>query len=689
MATGPAGSRFGHSVASAGDVNGDGYADVVVGAPDSSTILARGGEANVYLGSISGLSPVPNWVVYGVRDGAELGIAVASAGDVDGDGLSDLIVGELGGAFVFRGSPAVLETSPAWTATGDAGFGSSAASAGDLNGDGYSDIVVGDGDGNRAFVYLGSSAGPEAAASTVLTGASGRFGSSVATAGDVNGDGYSDVLVGASEFTNGEDEEGAAYVFHGNASGVPLTVQQRRTDDSAPIGPGLWSDRTDSFRLAALGRTPFGSGNVRLQWEVKPRGTSFDGTGLGEGSQWSSTGVSGVALNELVSALPSGTAYHWRLRLRYDPATTPFAPFSRWISGPWNGALETDLRTPPDADIALTQIDLADPVTTTQTITYRLTVTNNGPDRIPISLRDVIPAESSLVASTPSQGQCDEAGGVVECQFGLIANGATASVDIEVATSTPGTYMNSASIFGRYIESSPGDESSTESTTVILPTLGGRVWDDRDGDGLQGANEPGLGGFVVLLLDDATGAAVDQRVTLGDGSYSFGGLDGTYRIFVSGVADEWALTGDNAGVDDTVDSDMDPLSGETIAIGPVFTPQDATQWDAGMRRLGPCPVPENPVYITGMRPFGQGLPFTILDFQDPNDEAAVTGYNIYRASNPSLPKSQWRLLATNQQDELAEPDIQWIDPNIDASPTGIWYYEIAPFNANCNAEGPR
>ena len=121
-----------------------------------------------------------------------------------------------------------LMTTPAWTAESDqasAYFGFSVATAGDVNGDGYSDVIVGapyydngQTDGGRAFVYLGSASG--LAGTAIWTVESGHiliinhslFGSSVATAGDVNGDGYSDVIVGARGYENGQNTEGRAFV---------------------------------------------------------------------------------------------------------------------------------------------------------------------------------------------------------------------------------------------------------------------------------------------------------------------------------------------------------------------------------------------------------------------------------------------------------------------------------------------
>jgi hypothetical protein len=173
------------------------------------------------------------------------------AGDVNGDGYADLVVGALGAsvnatddfagkAYVYLGSAAGLATSPTVTLLGSevrGAFGRWVSNAGDVNGDGYADVVIGadgengaDGAGSpgRAYVYLGSAAGLAASPAVTLIGPDGPgswFGRCVAAAGDVNGDGYADIVIGAD--AGGRQPGGAAgttvgwaYVYLGNATGV-------------------------------------------------------------------------------------------------------------------------------------------------------------------------------------------------------------------------------------------------------------------------------------------------------------------------------------------------------------------------------------------------------------------------------------------------------------------------------------
>jgi hypothetical protein len=356
-------ARFGHAVSTAGDVNGDGYSDVIIGATLYDNGPGQRGKAFVYHGSPAGLETSPAWTAQGDQNLDLLAMSVSTAGDVNGDGFSDVIVGapfslnEGGEAFAYHGSPTGLSPNPDWTVESNqqgGRFGTSVATAGDVNGDGYSDVIIGadvfvsyEG---RAYVYHGSTNGliltPDWIAESNQMGA--FLGQSVASAGDVNGDGFCDVIVGAYGFDDGQTNEGRTYVYYGNGGdGLDRIVRQARTNDTAPISLLGVSDSETAFLLKALGRTPAGRGNVRLQNEVKPFGVSFDGSDLATGDAFD-TGVpnpsigSVVPLSDLASGLVHHTPYQWRLRIRSD---SPFFPSSPWFSLAGNAPTEADLRT--------------------------------------------------------------------------------------------------------------------------------------------------------------------------------------------------------------------------------------------------------------------------------------------------------------------------------------------------------
>ncbi len=254
---GQAGALFAYSMASAGDVNGDGFDDVIVGAPLHDGPPLGGGRVVVYHGSASGLSLDPAWSYRSSQAHAELGTSVASAGDVNGDGFGDVIAGapyndgvavDEGLALVFLGSPAGLSADPAWRISWGqewALLGSSVASAGDVNGDGFGDVIVGapafdngQNEEGRAAVYLGSLSGPGGEPAWMAEGDQGRalFGRSVAPAGDVNGDGFDDVIVGAPLGRSGEADEGLSFLYLGSAEGLRAEPDWSAQGDQA----GAW-----------------------------------------------------------------------------------------------------------------------------------------------------------------------------------------------------------------------------------------------------------------------------------------------------------------------------------------------------------------------------------------------------------------------------------------------------------------
>jgi hypothetical protein len=235
--------QFGSSVGTAGDVNADGYADIIVGSTGTNKVF-------VFHGSATGLSSTAAWTAQNAQAGAAFGTGAKTAGDVNGDGYSDVIVGayafdngqtDEGGAFVYHGSPAGLSPAPAWTAEGDqpgAQFGIDVGAAGDVNGDGYSDVIVGaplydniESAEGRAYVYLGSPTGLATGAAWTAESdqTAANLGRSVAVAGDVNGDGYADVIVGAPVFDDIQADEGRAYLFLGHGGGIAVPPGSVRT----------------------------------------------------------------------------------------------------------------------------------------------------------------------------------------------------------------------------------------------------------------------------------------------------------------------------------------------------------------------------------------------------------------------------------------------------------------------------
>ncbi len=266
------GDGAGNSVSAAGDVNGDGFDDLIIGAdgadggtgtnPDRGAGYVVFGKAGAFGASValSGLNGSNGFKLSGVADSDYAGRSVSAAGDVNGDDFADLIIGAYradeggnnsGAGYVVFGKAGGFGASVALSGLdGSNGFklsgvanddyaGISVSAAGDVNGDGFADLIIGayradesGYDSGAGYVVFGKAGG--FGASVALSGldgsngfklsgvADGNFaGNSVSAAGDVNGDGFDDLIIGASGATGGDTYSGAAYVVFGQRD-VPV-----------------------------------------------------------------------------------------------------------------------------------------------------------------------------------------------------------------------------------------------------------------------------------------------------------------------------------------------------------------------------------------------------------------------------------------------------------------------------------
>jgi len=267
---GVADERTGFSVSTAGDINGDGISDIIVGAPtanpkgrkEAGTCYVVYGKKGGYSEplELSNLEPHEGFVIQGAKAGDWLGNSVNSAGDFNGDGINDIILGAYsanrnnmlspGVSYIIYGQHyyptsidlAILQSSQGFAIQGAQGYeiaGNSVDTAGDFNGDGIDDVIIGApgatpqgrASAGVSYVIYGKKGGyPETinlsnlspSVGIPIQGASAyqTCGQSVSSA-DVNGDGISDVIVGCPADRN---MPGSSYVIYGKKGGYTGTI---------------------------------------------------------------------------------------------------------------------------------------------------------------------------------------------------------------------------------------------------------------------------------------------------------------------------------------------------------------------------------------------------------------------------------------------------------------------------------
>ncbi|HRB45980.1 MAG TPA: FG-GAP-like repeat-containing protein [Nitrosomonas sp.] len=324
------GDRSGYSVSSAGDVNGDGYDDVIIGTIQEDRGNKGSPPTYVVFGKSSGFSTPLDLSILDGTDGFRMnGVlngfysryfleswSVSSAGDVNGDGFDDVVVGASladsysGASYVIFGKSSGfddildlsdLNGSNGFRLTGNFLLGKSVSSAGDINDDGFDDVIVAS--DSTDYILFGKGLGFEATIDLNSLNGSNGFrleeegganNSSVSSAGDMNGDGFDDVIIGNSNASPNGSGSGSSYVVFGKSSGFSPVLNLTELDSESGfrldgVGPDDHSgesvsnigdmngDGFDDVIIGAPLADPGGNYNAGSSYVVFGRSTFSDG----------------------------------------------------------------------------------------------------------------------------------------------------------------------------------------------------------------------------------------------------------------------------------------------------------------------------------------------------------------------------------------------------------------------------
>ncbi|MCP4711969.1 MAG: hypothetical protein GY869_25390, partial [Planctomycetes bacterium] len=641
------GDLCGYSVAGPGDVNGDGFNDLLISAYLNNGGGIEAGKTYLIFGKASGWAlntdlSTADASFSGEDDLDSAGWSVSGAGDVNGDGYDDFLIAALydedGGTDAGQ-TYLLLGKNDGWTldtnlSLADASFigenaydqsGWSLSSAGDVNGDGYDDFLIAaraNGDNGtfagQVYLILGKAGGwamdtnlSAADASFIGESADEQAGYSVSDAGDVNSDGYDDILIGAHQNDGANNFFGQAYLVLGKDSGWTMDTNLSAADasfisDDAGSQHGISvsgsgdvnGDGFDDFLIGIYAADSDGNyvgqtyliigqtGGWAMGTDLSTAGIEYSGENPDDWSGWPVSGagdVNGDGFNDFLIAARGNDEGGNEAGQTYLLLSDTVGP----VNGVYTNFVDSGDTPAIRYPNANARVDFSDAVSGGGFLV--ITEHNNQipPDTggLPVFNRYWDFSPFTLTSYTYdvtfkyNNGEIGEAGGD-ESKLHLFRNDGSGWQAVSTVIDPP---VNEIHAYDQTTFSAWAVGNTDSSLAPLFSTIGDFVWHDLNGNGIQESGENGLEGITVGLYD-TTGIIQGSSTSNTNGYYSFSAIpEGEYFLQFAAFSG-YAFSPQDVGQDDSLDSDADPADGRTMVFATAVG-VDNLNWDAGLNAI--------------------------------------------------------------------------------------------------------
>ncbi len=372
---------------------------------------------------------------------------------------------------------------------------------------------------------------------------------------------------GSSVTVTPHDSQGNPFdpvTYTGSTLEADLDVTQ--SDSPDPVSAG--SELTYTLQVANSG--PAGANGATLTDEL-PAGATFVSASPSQGTCSHSSGTVTCSLGTLGSSASATVQIVVRPQSAGQVTNTAFVNAAETDPDTGDNSATQTTTVQPAADLTLTTSDSPDPVSVGADLNYTLSVGNAGPSQATsVTLTDQLPAGTTFVSATPSQGNCSEATGTVTCELGAQAASATSTVQIVVRPQSFGTITNTASVSAAEQDPNAANNSASQTTTVqATADLSIASSDSPDPVGvgsdltytLDVANAGPSDATSVTLTDELPDGVELRSTTTSQGTCSSSGGPPSSPLTLTPVADAYvqsAAAGSNAGLSSQLRTDASP-----------------------------------------------------------------------------------------------------------------------------------